>query len=197
MKPVDSVKLRECINYFGRKDGHGVAALEIVEASLNFHCRLRAQDRRYAYVICNRAACSALLHQHVCHVQTPLNVEAMQAAARRLLGYHNFTSFRAISCDAPHAMRTLEECNVVRDGDFIIVSFRARSFLRNQVRIIMGTLIQIGMGMHGPLWIDELFAARDRRKAGKTAPAYGLYLMGVEYRENMFTIEPRMLLFPS
>ena len=194
-RELDAYKLQGCINYFGQTEG--IAALEVVKVDNKFHCRFSAMERRYAYIICNRAAPSAILHKRIYQVMAPLNVQAMQEAAEKLVGHHNFESFRSSHCQAPNPERTLKECRVSQEGEYIITTLRARAFLHNQVRITMGTLIGIGLGRRDPAWIDDLLKLQDRTQAGKTAPPYGLYFMGVGYEERVFTKQPQLMLFPT
>jgi len=192
-KELDSFKLQGCLNYFGRD--HGVAAIDIVKTDPMFHSRFSAKERRYAYVICNRKAPSAILHKRIYQVMAPLDVQAMQKVSQKLLGHHNFESFRSNQCQASNAWRTLDECSIRQEGSFIITTLRARSFLHNQVRITMGTLLEIGLGRQEPEWIDALLETNDRTKSGPTIPPYGLYFMGVKYEKEIFSQTPKILFF--
>ncbi len=152
-----------------------------------FHARFSARRRSYRYVILNRPVASALLRKRVCRVYEPLDVSTMAAAAGYLLGEHDFTSLRAAACQAKHPVRTIHRLDVCRRGDFIYIDVTANAFLHHMVRCIAGVLIAVGTGEQTPAWVGSLLAMRDRAAAGITAPAAGLYLVGVEY-EPQFPI---------
>lgn len=147
----------------------------------DFHARFHAVERRYAYHICNRRPALALEWQRSWQVPQPLDAEAMQAAAQRLVGTHDFTSFRASECQAKSPIKTLDALNVQREGDTVIITARARSFLHHQVRNIVGTLAYVGHGKWSAEDVSRALAACDRKAGGPTAPADGLYLTGVGY----------------
>ena len=146
-----------------------------------FHARFSATYRRYRYRILNRRTPAALERGHVWHVPVPLDTEAMQAAASVLIGTHDFNSFRSINCQAKSSIKTLDALAVqpLRRGDPIEVG--ARSFLHNQVRILVGTLQLVGRGQWSKADVEEALAASDRTRAGPTAPPHGLCLMEVRY----------------
>jgi len=146
-----------------------------------FHARFSATWRRYRYRILNRRTPAALERGHVWHVPVPLDTGAMQAAASVLLGKHDFNSFRSVSCQAKSSIKTLEELAVTRDGEEIRIEVGARSFLHNQVRILAGTLQMVGRGQWSKGDVEEALAARDRTRAGPTAPPHGLCLIEVRY----------------
>lgn len=158
-----------------------IAVLAAERAGDDFHARFSAIARAYAYRILNRRAPPALDARQVWWVPGPLDVAAMQAAARHLVGHHDFTTFRAVQCQADSAVKTLDVLDVARDGDEVIVAARARSFLHHQVRNMVGTLRLVGDGRWTPDQVRDALAARDRNAGGPTAPAAGLCLMRVEY----------------
>jgi tRNA pseudouridine38-40 synthase len=149
--------------------------------SADFHARFSARERTYLYRITNRRAPPALERGRTWWVPTPLDVPAMAAAARALIGRHDFTSFRASICQAASPVKTLDAVAVAGDGDEIRIEVRARSFLHHQVRNIVGTLRRVGEGKWTAADVAAILAARDRCKAGPTAPAEGLYLVSVTY----------------
>jgi tRNA pseudouridine38-40 synthase len=178
-KPLDGDTLRDALNHFlGREP---VVVLAAAPAPDGFHARFSARVRGYRYRILNRRPPPALDTGRVWWVPTALDAEAMQAGARRLVGHHDFTSFRASECQADSPMRTLDRLEVARDGAEIAVTARARSFLHHQVRNIVGTLRLVGEGKWTPQDVGEALAARRRSAAGPTAPAHGLYLSDVVY----------------
>jgi tRNA pseudouridine38-40 synthase len=160
-----------------------VAVLDAAAAANEFHARLSARGREYLYRIVNRRAPLAIEANRAWLVQAPLDAGAMHAAAQLLVGRHDFTTFRAAECQARSPVKTLDALDVARDGDEIRIAARARSFLHHQVRNMVGTLKLVGEGK----WtVDDVAAAlkaRDRAKGGPTAPACGLYLMAVRYRD--------------
>jgi tRNA pseudouridine38-40 synthase len=156
-----------------------VVSAEVAPAG--FHARFSATHRRYRYRILNRRTPAALERGHVWHVPVPLDTEAMQAAATLLIGTHDFNSFRSVSCQAKSSIKTLDELRVGRCGEEICIAVGARSFLHNQVRILVGTLQLVGRGQWSKADVEAALAARDRTRAGPTAPPDGLCLMEVRY----------------
>ena len=147
----------------------------------DFHARFSARARRYRYVILNRAIRPALDARFVAWERRPLDAGAMHAAAQALLGEQDFSSFRAVSCQAAHARRCVNAIGVRRAGEQVILDIEANAFLHHMVRNIAGSLLEVGRGERPPGWIAELLAARDRNLAGATAPAQGLTFLGPRY----------------
>lgn len=166
-----------------------VAAVRAAPAAEGFSARFSAVGRAYRYVILDRAARPAL-DPRVWHVPHRLDADAMDQAAKRLLGRHDFTSFRAAACQANSPVRTLDRLDVSRDGDLVVVVAEARSFLHHQVRNMVGTLRLAGDGRWTADDVAAVLAARDRRAAGPTAPPGGLRLTGVRYPEDPFSRTP-------
>ncbi|MFO1430563.1 MAG: tRNA pseudouridine(38-40) synthase TruA [Candidatus Competibacteraceae bacterium] len=146
-----------------------------------FHARFAALARRYRYIILNRPYRSALHHRRVAWQCQPLDVEVMALAAGYLLGEHDFSAFRAQDCQAKSPVRTLYVLRVQRQRDLIIIDAEANAFLQHMVRNIVGVLLAIGAGERPVHWVQEVLAARNRALGGVTAPAAGLYLVGVRY----------------
>jgi tRNA pseudouridine38-40 synthase len=156
----------------------------VLEASLaegDWHSRFSATGRRYRYRILNRASPPALEQGRVWHVKKPLDAAAMHAAAQVLVGHHDFTTFRDLSCQAKSPMKTLDVATVARDGEEVVLAFASRSFLHRQVRSMTGTLAEVGVGRWTADDVAAALAARDRKACGPVAPAQGLYLTGVSY----------------
>ncbi len=151
----------------------------------DFHARFHALARSYVYTILNRPARSALLRDRVFWVRRPLDVEAMVAGASSLVGRHDFSSFRASECQAHSPVRTITALEVSREGDVIRIAVTANAFLHHMVRNIAGSLVAVGKGRYPAEWIAEALAARDRRRAGMTAPAAGLCLVRVDYGKRL------------
>ncbi len=160
-----------------------VVVLEAHLAEPEFHARFSATGRKYLYRISNRSAPPALDAGRVWHVARALDVDAMSAAAKTLLGNHDFTSFRAVQCQAASPVKTLDRLDVLRVADEVHVVAEARSFLHHQVRNFVGTLALVGHGRWSPSDVNAALDARDRSAAGPTAPPDGLYLTEVVYGE--------------
>ncbi|HYM33255.1 MAG TPA: tRNA pseudouridine(38-40) synthase TruA [Candidatus Cybelea sp.] len=158
-----------------------IAVLDCEIAAADFHARFSATARHYRYRIVNRAAPLALDRDRAWFVPQDLDAGAMGRAAKRLVGRHDFTSFRAAQCQAKSPVKTLDVLDVVRSGEEIAVFASARSFLHNQVRAMVGSLKLVGEGRWSEEALGAALEARDRAAAGPTAPAAGLYLMRVDY----------------
>ena len=163
---------------------HLVSIVAAEEAHPEFHARFDAKNRFYKYILCNRAPPPVIGAGYAWHVPHELDISAMQKAADHLLGQHDFTSFRAVECQAKSPVRTLDKCEIVREGENIVFYFEARSFLHHQVRNIVGTLRKVGDGSWSPDCIPDILQAKDRSAAGPTAPPQGLFFMKVDYTET-------------
>jgi len=150
----------------------------------DFHARFSALSRAYRYVILNRRVRPALQKNRVAWFTGNLDAGHMDQAAVALLGEHDFTSFRAVACQAKGPVRTVHRIAVTRRGDYVILEIEANAFLHHMVRNIAGTLLKIGAGEKPVDWMREVLEARDRASAGMTAPAGGLYLLSVRYPEQ-------------
>lgn len=146
-----------------------------------FHARFSARSRHYQYLILNRSVRSALFRGRMTWECRWLDEWAMQAAADYLLGEHDFSAFRALSCQAKSPVRTVYRLEVRRCGEILLIDVVANAFLHHMVRNIAGVLMAVGVGKKDPKWAYEVLASRDRTCGGITAPADGLYLLGVEY----------------
>ena len=156
-----------------------------------FHARFSAQSRRYRYIIFNHIVRPALLDKLVAWEYAALDVQKMHHAAQHLIGTHDFTSYRAVACQANSPVRTIEEIILSRQNEFILMDIRANAFLHHMVRNIMGVLMTIGRGEQEEDWSLEVLQNCDRTLAGKTAPAAGLYLVKVQYDEK-FGLDSRI-----
>jgi tRNA pseudouridine38-40 synthase len=173
--------LRDALNAHLVQAGEAAVVLAVEAVPDTFNARVSAQRRHYRYRILNRRAPSALDRARVWQVMKPLEVAAMHAAAQSILGNHDFTTFRASACQAKSPVRTLERLDVFRLGEEVHVECAARSFLHNQVRSMVGSLVQIGRGQWPVTRLREALDSRDRAQCGPVAPAFGLYFMGVDY----------------
>ncbi|MBV9832879.1 MAG: tRNA pseudouridine(38-40) synthase TruA [Alphaproteobacteria bacterium] len=178
-RPTTTDTVRDALNAHLRPASVSVIAAELVDDA--FHARFSATGRRYLYRIVNRRAPLALDAGRAWQVGMPLDVEAMQTAAARLIGRHDFTSFRSAACQARSPVKTLDRLDVTRAGDEIRLEIAARSFLHNQVRIMAGTLKLVGEGKWTAQTVADVLAACDRTRGGPTAPPDGLYLAAVRY----------------
>ncbi|MFO1127145.1 MAG: tRNA pseudouridine(38-40) synthase TruA [Rhodospirillales bacterium] len=181
-RPFPGATIRDAVNFHLRPAP--VSILDAAEVDDEFHARFSARRRRYLYRIVNRPAPLAIDTGRAWWVRSPLDGAAMGAAARLLIGHHDFSSFRSSLCQAASPVKTLDSLTVETDGEMIRIAATARSFLHNQVRIIVGSLKRVGDGGWPVERIGEALAACDRRAAGPTAPACGLYLMGVDYPDT-------------
>ncbi|MEA2906198.1 MAG: tRNA pseudouridine38-40 synthase [Alphaproteobacteria bacterium] len=178
-KDWDSDTVRDALT--ARLRPHPVAVLAAEQVPESFNARTSAKARHYVYRIVNRRADLALDRGRAWRVARPLDAAAMHAAAQRLVGKHDFTTFRAIECQANSPLKTLDRLDVARDGDEIRVSASARSFLHHQVRSMVGSLALVGEGRWNADDLAAALAARDRKACGPIAPPDGLYLVRVEY----------------
>ncbi len=148
-----------------------------------FHARFSATARRYRYVIYNHMFRPGIMSSGVSHYHGELDVERMHRAGQFLLGENDFTSFRAVHCQSRSPWRNIMHLNVTRHERYIVIDIKANAFVHHMVRNIAGSLITVGRGEQEPEWIQWLLEAKDRRLAGATAKAEGLYLVDVDYPE--------------
>lgn len=158
-----------------------VAVLWAQPVAAEFHARYAARSRRYRYHILNRQVRAALDARYVTWERLPLDAGLMHEAAQALRGEHDFSAFRALSCQAAHPRRTVLDVSVRRDGEQLFVDIEANAFLHHMVRNIVGSLLLIGRGEKPVAWLAELLAGGDRHVAGPTAPASGLTFLGPRY----------------
>ncbi len=155
----------------------------------DFHARFTAVARHYTYVLLDRPERPGLLRGRVGWHHAALDVDAMQAAARALVGTHDFSSFRAAECQARTPVRTLTSLTIERRGPLVRFDFAADAFLHHMLRNIVGALVDVGCGRHGTAWVGELLAATDRTRGAPTFAADGLYFRGALY-DARFALPP-------
>ena len=158
-----------------------IAIREATEVAEDFHPRFSATGKHYRYTLLARADRSPLWRERAWHHPEPLDIPAMTEAAAALIGEHDFSAFRAAGCTARTATRRIDSIAVTRSGELIEVDVRGNAFLRNMVRILVGTLAEVGTHKRPPGQVGEILASKDRTRAGRTAPAHGLELVEVRY----------------
>jgi tRNA pseudouridine38-40 synthase len=178
-KDWDTDTVRDALNAHLRPNP--VAILSAERVAEGFNARTSAVRRHYLYRIINRRADLTLDAGDAWRVPRPLDVAAMHAAAQRLVGKHDFTTFRSTECQAKSPVKTLQQLDVERAGDDVIVLASARSFLHSQVRSMVGSLVMAGEGKWSADDLSRVLAAADRTACGQVAPPDGLYLMRVDY----------------
>ena len=176
--PIPLRGMRRAINSKLPRD---VTIRSAVEVPDDFHASRSAVGKTYRYRIHVSPVRPVMLHEQVYHYWRPLDVESMRRAAARVLGRHDFRGFTISAEMRENTVRTVYHCDVVEAGREVRVSVQGDGFLYNMVRIIAGTLIEVGRGHWGPERVDEILATRDRRTAGPTAPPEGLTLVCVHY----------------
>ncbi len=182
----EEFRLKEAVNFYLRQDEklpvpRQVAVLKAEITAAEFNARFNAAKRHYIYRVINRREHLALEQARAWQIVEPLDVTKMQNTAQVLIGQHDFTSFRSTECQAKSPVKTMEKIEIQRLGELIEFKFSARSFLHHQVRNVVGTLRLTGNGKWQEKDLKKALDAKDRRAAGETAPAQGLYLVGVDY----------------
>ncbi len=173
--------VRDALNAHLQQQKEDISVLSVQNVSETFHARFCATKRHYLFKILNRRAPPALNAKRVWWVPKPLNADAMHEAAQKLLGRHDFTTFRSAHCQAESPIRTLERLDVQREGEEIFLYAQARSFLHHQIRSFAGSLMEIGIGRWTAKDLEAALHAKDRTRCGMVAPPSGLYLTQVDY----------------
>ncbi len=177
-KPLTPDEWRQSLNGVLPED-IAVRSVEVVPE--DFHARYGATGKLYEYRILNRLVRAPLDRNRVWHLKAPLNLVAMRDAAGLLRGRHDFASFQGHPTDTTHTTCELRRLEIIQEGDLLRIEAEADRFLKQMVRAIVGTLVEVGKGKRAPESLNDILAAKDRRAAGMTAPAHGLYLMRVDY----------------
>ncbi|MBZ0216715.1 MAG: tRNA pseudouridine(38-40) synthase TruA [Fimbriimonadaceae bacterium] len=178
-KDWDTDRVRDAINYHLKPDP--VAVIDAERVGDDFEARFGATARYYLYRIINRRSPLTLDMGLAWRVPVALDAAAMHAAAQKLVGRHDFTTFRSVECQAKSPVKSLDRLDVQRHDDLIEITASARSFMHHQVRSMVGTLKQAGTGQWTARDVLSALEARDRARCGPVAPAEGLYLMRVDY----------------
>ena len=165
----------------------------------DFHARFSATERHYRYLILNQPVSSPILQDFVTWYPYKLDCEKMQQGALYLIGEHDFSAFRDAHCQSKSPIRKMKEILISQQDDLIQFDVRANAFLHHMVRNIVGTLLMVGRQKQSPEWVKSVLAAKDRRQAGITAPARGLYFYDVTYDDihALPTKTSQSLLLPS
>lgn len=175
---IPPVRWTPALNTFLPED---IRVLESTEASPDFHPQFQALSKRYAYFLYRQKE-GAVFHRHYAYCLTEsLDTDAMNKACAHIIGRKNFLAFCARGSTSKTFERTVKVCELSQQGSFLRLDIEADGFLYNMVRIIMGTLLQVGRGKIAPLEVAEILSSRDRTRAGPTVPPQGLYLLSVRY----------------
>lgn len=177
-KKWDCKELQQVCNRYLPKD---IAVCSLEEAEPRFHARLNAVEKTYRYRILTSSVRNVFERHYVYEYGSPLDTKAMREAADMLIGEHDFQSFCSTKRSKKSTVRKLYEINIAEEGGEIILTFRGSGFLYNMVRILTGTLIEVGEGKRTPEEMSSILLAKDRTTAGFTAPAEGLMLISVNY----------------
>jgi len=158
-----------------------ISVRSVEPAADDFHARYSARGKLYEYRTLNRAERSALDHNRAWHIRKPLDTAAMREGASLLAGRHDFSSFQGSPTDNENPICDLRRLEIKPEQALLRIEAQADRFLKQMVRAIVGTLVEVGQGKRSPKSVKEILEARDRRAAGMTAPAHGLYLVRVDY----------------
>ena len=180
---IEPFRMREALNYYLKP--HPVAIKDLATVSDEFNARFDAVSRLYRYDILNRAAPPTLQAGRVWHIGRPIDLEVLEESAGYFLGTHDFTTFRAVDCQAKSPIRTIDSVKIEKSDDLISIYVRAKSFLHRQVRAMVGSLAKVGTGKRPPDYIRDILAAKDRKACGPSAPPYGLYFAEVRYKDDV------------
>lgn len=181
-KTNSEMALSEMLDFLNRYLPQDIVVKAVEEMPERFHARYNAVRKQYSYYVWNNPIPSAFERQHSFFVPQKLDITKMEQACRKLEGSHDFLGFSALKKSKKSTVRTIEKIAIEQEGNMIHVTFVGEGFLYKMVRIIMGTLLEIGAGTMTLEDIDKVFDSKIRENAGETAPAYGLFLDKVEYR---------------
>jgi len=178
---IKTDKIFRALNFFLKKKKNKITILESKIVNNNFHSRFSVKKKTYLYKIFNRTTQSYIQENKVWFIPQKINIERMQNASEYFLGKNDLNAFRSVDCQAKSSIRTIEEIKIRKESDFIKIRITGRSFLHNQVRIMVGTLIQVGKEILKETDIKGIIQSKSRKTAGPTAPASGLYLERIIY----------------
>lgn len=175
---IETEKIPIAIN---SKLKQSIRIIKAEEVEENFHARYSCKGKKYRYIINNSKYGSALYRDLEYHMPIKLNVEAMQKGIKYFKGEHDFKGFKASGTSSKSSVRTIYNAKVIQEGERIIIELEGNGFLYNMVRIISGTMVDVGLGKIKPEEIPEIIESKERSRAGKTLPPQGLYLVEVYY----------------
>ncbi len=178
---IDPAKIYLAINDHLLRSQNKIIIKSSIKKNKNFHARFSAKKRIYEYKIFNKSIPSPFINKRMWFVPWQLDISLIKRASQYLVGMHDFNAFRSRDCQANSAVRSIDSIKVVKKNFGIVITFNAKSFLHNQVRIMVGTLVNIGRNFWSVNKIKSILESKDRRNAGKTAPPHGLYLKKVTY----------------
>ena len=176
---LEEGKITSALNHYLKKKLISILNTEVVDS--NFDSRRNATLRTYEYIIVNRNSPLAITKNKAWHISAPLNIELMKEAIKVFEGDHDFTTFRAASCEATSPIRTIDKTNIIQHQEQIVITFESRSFLQHQVRSMVGALKLVGEGKWSVENLKLALEAKDRTKCAALAPPCGLYLVKVRY----------------
>ena len=175
----NKIKFIHSLNFFLNKNL--ISITDIKKKNLSFHSRYSARERIYEYIIANRLAPPSLDKDKVWHIRKKLDLEIMKKAAKKLSGTHDFSTFRASNCYSNSPIRTLNNIKIKKKNERLIFQFKSKSFLRNQVRSMVGSLVYLGKKKWSLKKFENVFKSKKRKNCAPPAPACGLYLEKVIY----------------
>ncbi len=178
---IETDKIFKALNFFLKKKKNKITILESKIVNKNFHSRFSVRKKYYLYQVFNRETQSYIQENKVWFIPQKINIERMKNASKFFLGKNDLNAFRSIDCQAKSSIRTIDEIKIKKESDFIKLRISGKSFLHNQVRIMVGTLIQVGKEILKETDIKRIIQSKDRKNAGPTAPPSGLYLERILY----------------
>ena len=178
---IKTDKIFRALNFFLKKKKNKITILESNIVNKNFHSRFSVKKKYYLYQVFNRETKSYIQENRVWFIPQKINIERMKNAAEYFLGKNDLNAFRSIDCQAKSSIRTIDEIKIKKELDFIKFRISGKSFLHNQIRIMVGTLIQVGKEILKETDIKRIIQSKDRKNAGPTAPSSGLYLEKIIY----------------
>ena len=180
-KNIDENKIYKAINFFLKQNNNKITVLSSKFESQNFHSRFSVKKKVYLYKIHNRETNSHLLSKRVWFVPQKISLIRMKKASKFLIGKHDFNAFRSSNCQAKITLRSIDDILISKKDSCIEIRVKGKSFMHNQVRIIVGTLINVGVKKLNEQSVKKILSLKNRSKAGPTAPAEGLYLEKIIY----------------
>ena len=178
---TSTMSAEEMLSYINEYLPQDIAVLQVTEAAPRFHSRLNACGKRYCYRVINSVIPNVFWRRYALEVPLKLDVEAMEKAASYLSGEHDFKAFTSAKKGKKSTVRRIDKIDIAREGDLLTFTFEGNGFLHHMVRILVGTLLEVGMGKRKPEEMTEILASGSREKAGALVPAKGLTLMEVFY----------------